>query len=239
MSFRWVPTQFLMDHRHSRVIHTLIPAWATGRAARVYDRDMAHYFSAEPEAAHQRRTITVPLAGESRQVVTDSGVFSPGHLDVGTAQLLRHASDLPATGTFVDLGCGWGPIALDMALQRPEANVVAVDINSRALALTAENARALGVEITTLDAVTAPSDPRVAQIDVLRSNPPIRIGKQALHELLTTWLPRLAPAGIAELVVAKNLGADSLAGWISSELGLDCRKVASRKGFRILQVRAC
>lgn len=198
---------------------------------------MAHYFSAEPEAAHQRRIITATLAGEPRQVVTDSGVFSPGHLDIGTAQLLRHASELPTTGTFVDLGCGWGPIALDMALQRPQADVVAVDINSRALALTQDNARALGVGITTLDAAAAPSDPRVAQIDVLRSNPPIRIGKQALHELLTTWLPRLTPEGVAELVVAKNLGADSLAGWISGELGLDCQKVASRKGFRILQVR--
>ena len=68
------------------------------------------------------------------------------------------------------------------------------------------------------------------------SNPPIRIGKQALHDLLLTWLPRLKPDGAAYLVVGKNLGADSLTAWLTSQ-DWPARKLASAKGFRVLKVQ--
>lgn len=198
---------------------------------------MAHYFDESPASDARRKTLRVTLADREVSVETASGVFSPGHIDLGTRQLLRAASDLPEKGIFVDLGCGWGPIALDMALRRPAARVFAVDINERALELTAANAEKLGLAIVhPLPAEQALADDRLKRIDVLRSNPPIRIGKTALHELLAAWLPRLAPDGLAELVVAKNLGADSLAAWIEKELGMGCEKQSSRKGFRILAV---
>ncbi|MDO5701211.1 MAG: methyltransferase [Bowdeniella nasicola] len=195
---------------------------------------MAHYFSASPDSADARREIAVTLAGRTVDVYTSGGVFSPGRLDLGTAQLLRAGADLPETGTFVDVGCGWGPIALDMALARPGANVWAVDVNERARELTAANAERLGCRVRVADPGQALA--ALESIDVLRSNPPIRIGKGALHELLATWLPRLAPDGYGELVVSKNLGADSLARWISAELSLACERIASRKGYRILRV---
>jgi 16S rRNA G1207 methylase RsmC len=79
-------------------------------------------------------------------------------------------------------------------------------------------------------------DPSVT-FDEIWSNPPIRIGKPALHELLLTWLPRLAPGGTARLVVARNLGADSLAAWLAGE-GWTVTREGSAKGFRVLSVQA-
>src|SRR5690606_39066037 len=143
-------------------------------------------------------------------------------------------------GTFLDLGCGWGPLALTMGLESPAGRVVAVDVNERALDLARRNAAALGVADRV--EVLAPDDvPADLTFDLVWSNPPIRVGKAALHERLTTWLPRLAPEGTAYLGVQKNLGADSLQGWLSATLPdlmgpVAVDRTASSKGFRILRV---
>ena len=195
-----------------------------------------HYFSAAPVSADQRRRLLVRLVAYDVEVEVASGVFSPGGLDKGTAVLLAEAPAPPREGTFLDLGCGWGPVALSLALLSPRATVHAVDVNKRALDLVRRNAAALG-----LNGVHAsPPDgiPDAVRFDVIWSNPPIRVGKAALHELLRTWLPRLAPGGAAHLVVQRNLGSDSLQGWITRELGMPCTRRASTKGFRVLEVKA-
>ena len=158
-----------------------------------------------------------------------------GRLDKGTAVLLAEAPEPPSEGTFLDLGCGWGPIALTLGLRSPAATVYAVDVNERALDLCRRNAAALG--LGRVRAVTAGAVPADATFDLIWSNPPIRVGKAALHDLLRTWLPRLAPDGTAHLVVQKNLGSDSLQRWVAGELGLDCARRTSVKGFRVLEVR--
>src|SRR5690625_1321908 len=153
---------------------------------------VSHYFDARPGRESRQRTIRVSLRGTQVEVLTDRNVFSADRLDLGTAVLLRTVPDPPGTGTLVDLGCGWGPIALAMALAAPQARVLAVDINERALHLTAANAKRLGlrnVETFTPEEVFA-AEPDLAIAEVW-SNPPIRVGKAALHELLRTWLPRL------------------------------------------------
>ncbi|BDZ57532.1 hypothetical protein GCM10025872_11890 [Barrientosiimonas endolithica] len=149
--------------------------------------------------------------------------------------LLRQV-DLPGSpGTFLDLGCGWGPISLSLALAQPQAAVWGVDVNQRALDLLRRNAVRLGCD--GVRAVTADEVPADVVFDEIWSNPPIRVGKAVLHELLRTWLPRLAPGGRAYLVVQKNLGADSLQSWIGRELpGLTAARLASSKGFRVLRV---
>ncbi|WP_420112271.1 class I SAM-dependent methyltransferase [Pseudactinotalea sp.] len=197
---------------------------------------MSHYFSSDSPAASAPREIDVVLRGRSVRVTTDRGVFSGDRLDPGTAVLLSHVPDPPPTGTVLDLGCGWGPIALSLAAASPQARVIGVDVNPRALALTSQNATALGlaVEVAEPDALLA-AEPDLA-LDLLWSNPPIRVGKDVLHAMLRTWLPRLAPDGVAHLVVSKNLGADSLQRWIAAELGLDVTRTASSKGFRVLSV---
>ncbi|MGB5951037.1 MAG: methyltransferase, partial [Ornithinimicrobium sp.] len=175
------------------------------------------------------------LAGESVDVWTASGVFSADSIDKGTAILLRAVPEPPHHGVLVDVGCGWGLLALTMARMSPQAEVYAVDVNERALDLTRRNAESLSAGRVR---IARPEDvPGELAIDLIWSNPPIRIGKSALHELLLTWLPRLAPGGTAYLVVSKNLGADSLQTWIAGQdTRWEVERYASAKGFRILRV---
>ncbi|GAA2754489.1 class I SAM-dependent methyltransferase [Amnibacterium kyonggiense] len=196
--------------------------------------DGEHYFSAQPVSEAHERTIRVVLQGETFALRTADGVFSAEHLDTGTAVLLATVPPPATEGDLLDLGCGWGPIAIAMARRSPGASVWAVDVNERALALAAANARIAGVQVKTAWPQDIPDTTRFATI---WSNPPIRIGKAALHELLETWLPRLAPGGTAWLVVAKQLGGDSLQRWIAERFpDLDVSRAATDKGFRVLEV---
>ncbi len=199
-----------------------------------------HYFTARPASDGELRTVPVRLGGRDVEVVTAGGIFSPDGIDRGTRVLLAEVPPPPSAGTFLDLGCGWGPLALTMALESPAGRVVAVDVNERALDLARRNA--VAVDVADRVQVLAPGDvPADLTFDLVWSNPPIRVGKAALHELLTTWLPRLAPEGTAYLVVQKNLGADSLQGWLAATLPdlmgpVTVERTASSKGFRILRV---
>lgn len=204
---------------------------------------MDHYFSAQPASADQRREISIELDGTVVQVETAPGVFSPGHIDLGTTVLLDVVGAPPA-GNVLDLGCGWGPLALTAAARTPSTQVTAVDVNERALDLLARNAARVGSVLPLAPIVPAlpgAVDPSL-RFDAVWSNPPIRIGKDALHALLTLWLPRLVPGGEAWLVVQKNLGADSLARWIAEQrddAGVRwgvVDKVRSSKGFRVLRL---
>lgn len=196
--------------------------------------DSAHYFSATPDTPERRRSLTLLLAGREVTVQTANGIFSPDGLDKGTAAMLRTVPVPPATGRFLDVGSGWGPLALTLGLHSPQAEVTAVEVNDRAARLCRDNAAALGLEHVT---VCRPEQvPESDRFDLIWSNPPIRIGKAALHDLLRTWLPRLRPGGEAYLVVSKNLGGDSLQRWITTELALPCTRYASAKGFRVLAI---
>jgi len=194
-----------------------------------------HYFTAAPASADERRRLRVRLAGREVEVDVAPGIFSPGGLDKGTVVLLDEAPAPPPTGTFLDLGCGWGPVALTLALRSPGATVWALDVNERALDLTRRNAEALGLQ--GVRATTADGIPGDLRFDLIWSNPPIRVGKAVLHDLLRTWLPRLTPSGVAQLVVQRNLGSDSLQRWIRTELEMPCTRLTSSKGFRVLEVR--
>lgn len=193
-----------------------------------------HYFSETTATAFKPRKIEAHLAGKTRSVTTASGVFSPEGLDRGTSVLLQNLDEAP-DGNILDIGCGWGAISLHTALESPDAQVYAVDINERARLLTADNAVSLGLNnVHVLSPAEVPAEITFAQI---RSNPPIRIGKEALHELLQLWIPRLAPGGTAYLVVAKHLGAESLAKWIAATWPDNTvERVARSKGFHVLSV---
>lgn len=192
------------------------------------------YFEAEPVAASSPRTLVLSIDGIQLGFTTDSGVFSPDRLDAGTRLLLAEAPPLTSTERRVlDLGCGWGPIACVTAIRSPAADVLAVDVNERALTLTAQNAEANGAANVTVDRPDAVDPDR--RFDRILCNPPIRIGKPALHELLGTWLDRLAPGGRAHLVVHRHLGSDSLARWLADR-GHGTTRLLSKKGYRLLEV---
>lgn len=193
-----------------------------------------HYFST-PDSVEVRRAVQATIWGREFSFVTANGVFARDGLDQGTAVLLREVAAPTSGARFLDLGCGWGPIATALATARPEATVDAVDTNERALALCAANARTAGVADRVQPATPDQLPAQPGRYDQIWSNPPIRIGKPALHALLLRWLPTLKPDGVAWLVVGKNLGADSLQRWLQDH-GCTCERTASAKGFRILRV---
>jgi 16S rRNA (guanine1207-N2)-methyltransferase len=192
-----------------------------------------HYFDADPTVASRPSHVDLVLPDFRARLRSDRGVFSAGAVDPGTLHLLRAVPALALTGNLLDLGCGYGAIACTLAHRSPSATVWAVDVNERALALTAANADALGQpNVRVIRPEDAPSDLAFTGI---WSNPPIRIGKAALHELLLSWLPRLESSGSAWLVVQRHLGADSLASWLGQS-GWAVVRVGSKRGYRILKV---
>ncbi len=199
-----------------------------------------HYFSSTPDTEFKPKPVQVELAGRQVTVQTASGIFSPAGIDKGTAILLDEAPE-PEGQTVLDIGTGWGPITLTLAMKLPNARVVGVEVNERSAQLTRFNAQALGltnVEVSAPDQVDAE-----LRFDTIWSNPPIRVGKDVLHEILRTWIPRLNSGGRAYLVVQKNLGSDSLQKWLGQELErlqpgeFEVGRYATSKGFRILEVK--
>lgn len=207
------------------------------------------YFSAEPSSIDERRTLHVTLRNNDVTVQVSNGVFSASRLDLGTSVLLKHAPELPKSGKFLDIGCGWGPISLAFGLESPEAEVFAIDVNERALELTELNAKNAGLKHihTSLvdDALKEENNSKenntleFNNFDIIWSNPPIRVGKEILHNILLTWIPRLKVGGKAYLVVQKNLGSDSLITWLAENLGesYSVEKYASSKGYRVIEVK--
>lgn len=195
----------------------------------------SHYFDEAPSGEMKTKEIIVSLDGREVKVITAGSIFSPDHVDTGTKILLEHIDKAPAGGDILDLGCGWGPIALALALHSPKATIWAVDINERARQLTQMNAQNRGLSNVR---VCHPDEvPAGLEFTGIWSNPPIRVGKAALHELMESWLPRLDASGEAYLVVQKNLGADSLQRWIAASIeGVAVDRVDSAKAFRVLRV---
>ena len=195
-----------------------------------------HYFSQEPKSNYQPKQIELNVAGEVFQVNTASGTFSPLRLDVGTEVLLDNLELAPKGGNILDLGCGWGPIALNLAKTSPQAKIWAVDVNNRSLELTTMNAKTIG--LTNIQTATPEEVPADLKFQGIWSNPPIRVGKKELHGLLLAWLPRLDKNAAAYLVVQKNLGSDSLQKWLTETLvdGYEVSRLTSVKTYRIIKV---
>lgn len=193
----------------------------------------SQYFAERPEARSRPGSVQLVLPDLHLTLATDAGIFSPARLDPGTRLLLDVVPPPPCRGDLLDLGCGYGPLAAVLATRSPQAQVWAVDVNERAIELCRQNMAAAGlrnVRCCRADEAGLPGS-----YQVIWSNPPIRIGKQALHAMLTRWLARLAPGGTAYLVVQRNLGSDSLQRWLTSS-GFSADRYAARAGYRVLEV---
>jgi 16S rRNA G1207 methylase RsmC len=203
------------------------------RQSPLSDPKRGHYFDPAPEAASKRRILHLHLKDLALELQADRGVFGSRAIDLGTLVLLKEAPPPPAAGDILDLGSGYGPIAIALALRSPAARIWAVDVNERALELARANAEAAKTaNVVAVFPDDVPQDLRFASI---YSNPPVRVGKGPLHDLLLRWLPRLAPGGRAYLVVQRNLGSDSLAAWLAAE-GFGVERIKSKKGYRVLGV---
>jgi 16S rRNA (guanine1207-N2)-methyltransferase len=193
----------------------------------------SHYFDPVPVVESKPRTVHLHVGELALELKADRGVFGSRGVDLGTLVLLREAPPPPPQGEILDLGSGYGPIAIALARQAPGARVWAVDVNERAIELTKTNAE--GAAVANVTVGTPDQVPDDLKFDAIYSNPPVRVGKAALHELLVRWLRRLQPDGRAYLVVQRNLGADSLATWLVAQ-GYQVQRLKSKKGYRILQV---
>jgi 16S rRNA G1207 methylase RsmC len=193
------------------------------------------YFEAQPAVASRPRTVHLRLGELDLLLQADRGVFGSKGVDLGTMVLLREAPPPPEAGDILDLGCGYGPIAIVLAKRAPGARVWAIDVNERALELSRANAETAGA----VNVKVYPPDelPDEVRFDAIYSNPPVRVGKAPLHALLLRWLPRLEPSGAAYLVVQRNLGSDSLARWLA-EQGFAVTRLKSKKGYRLLEVKS-
>jgi 16S rRNA G1207 methylase RsmC len=196
-----------------------------------------HYFTSSPASPENLRTLHVTLGGRALEVTTAGGVFSPDRLDTGTQVLLSNTPPPPAGGQLLDLGCGWGPVALSLALEAPHSTVWAVDVNERALDLVRRNAATLGLD--NINAALPDDVPDDLTFRTIRSNPPIRVGKNELHGLLERWIPRLDERSDGWFVVQRNLGSDSLQRWLAASFdhGYSVFRSATAKGYRVLKVR--
>lgn len=198
-----------------------------------YGPSMAdHYFTNTARAGGDRKVTEATIWGRDYRFITARGVFARSGLDLATNVLLRTCQPPVTARRLCDLGCGYGPIAVALADQCPEAIVDAVDVNDSALELCHQNAVTAGVADRVVTLRPENTDP-ITCYDEIWSNPPIRIGKQALYDLLLQWLARLAPGGVFRMVVGKNLGADPLQRWLTDQ-GYRCERAASAKGFRVL-----
>jgi 16S rRNA (guanine1207-N2)-methyltransferase len=192
-----------------------------------------HYFDPAPEAESKPRTLHLHAGDLAIDLQADRGVFGSRAIDLGTLTLLKEAPLPPSEGDLLDLGSGYGPIAIALAHRSPATRVWAVDVNERALQLTRSNATAN--KTPNVLACLPDEVPLDVQFAAIYSNPPVRVGKIPLHDLLLRWLPRLAPGAAAYLVVQRNLGADSLAAWLGGQ-GYAVRRLKSKKGYRVLSV---
>ncbi len=192
----------------------------------------SHYFDNDPSSPSRESSVDLVLPDLTRSLKTDTGIFSSKKIDTGTKFLLLEApTPIVPPKHVLDLGCGYGPIAAVLEHRFPNANVWATDINNRALKLSAKNLT--GVNTT----VCRPEEiPQEISFDLIWSNPPVRIGKDKMMDLLSLWLKRLTTSGSAVLVVNKNLGSDSLHTWMESE-GWKVTRLKSFKGFRLLEVK--
>jgi 16S rRNA (guanine1207-N2)-methyltransferase len=198
-------------------------------------RQVGHYFDAHPASSSAPREIELALPDVTLRLTTDRGVFSASVVDPGTKLLLLSTPSRPDDLVIADIGCGYGAIALTAAHRSPRAIVWAVDVNDRARTLCRDNAVRAGCG-DRVRAVTPDEVPPDIEFDAIYSNPPIRVGKSALHDIIERWLARLRPDGVAYFVVQKHLGADSLARWMRDQ-GFNVTRAAARQSYRVLEVR--
>ena len=194
-----------------------------------------HYFSSDPAAPKKTVSVSIQVGGKQIGLEAASGTFSSSRLDAGTAVLLKHDDHFPKDGNVLDIGCGWGPIGLSIASLQKNSKVYGIDINQRSIEQSNLNSKSLGLKnFTAMHSRDLPEDLRFSAI---WSNPPIRVGKKILHELMESFIPRLEPGGRAMLVVQKNLGADSFQRWLSNRFPeAEVSRVGTDKGYRVISL---
>lgn len=165
---------------------------------------------------------------------TDNGVFSKGELDFGTNLLIKNVLERKISGEVLDLGCGYGPIGITLA-KILKCQMTMIDVNKRAVHLTKMNIKDNGVNNTEVLVSEGYNELKDKKFDYIVSNPPIRVGKQILYDLLIKAKDHLKENGEMYIVVRKEQGANSLIRDMSAYYQVEV--IDKDKGFFIILLK--
>ncbi|MFF3924735.1 class I SAM-dependent methyltransferase [Paenibacillus lactis] len=192
-----------------------------------------HYYSNQPETAHDRKELKAELRGHSLRFISDAGVFSKSGIDYGS-RVLIDAMEFAPDASVLDVGCGYGPIGLTAARLAPQGHVTMIDINSRAVELARENARLNGITNVTILESDLFAAVRDQAFDVVLTNPPIRAGKETVHTIFAEAWNHLRQGGQLWVVIQKKQGAPSAKAKLETLFG-QVEEVTKDKGYRIFK----
>lgn len=197
---------------------------------------MGQYFSNDSSVASKRRTLTLDIDSMHLEFLSDNGVFSKNKIDEGSEFFIKTLIPLHLSGNILDLGCGYGPIGLSIAMTSKSATVELADVNLRALALCKENAKKYNLT----DRVTILQSDIYSNIegkyDYILINPPIRAGKKVTYAMYEGALTRLNQDGSLFIVIRKAQGAESASKYIKSLFG-NVSLISRKKGYYVYQAK--
>lgn len=194
---------------------------------------MSHYFVNDPNLKSDIRKIKIDIFDTSFTFEVDRGVFSQNRLDIGTKILLESFVMPTHAKTIIDMGSGYGPIAVTLASQHDDKAFFAYDINKRAVKLTSLNGKLNGV--TNVNAFESNLFENVkVNADVILTNPPIRTGKENIFELYEKAYQNLNQSGELWLVIRNQQGAESTKKKIEEIFG-NCYTIYKKKGYRVFK----
>jgi len=191
------------------------------------------YFTSQPSSKSDRKEYSAKLRGSDVRFVTDRGVFSKSGIDFGS-RLLIESLAIPPDSTVLDLGCGYGPLGIAVAVTVASAKVTMLDINERAVLLAQENVRrnAVDARVQLFVGDGANALPDGLRFDVIALNPPIRAGKAVVYRLFAEACARLTDSGHLFTVIQKKQGADSARRYLQS-LFINVEIVAKERGYYV------
>lgn len=190
---------------------------------------MAHYFEYDKDLKSKEKEITVDINDVKFKFITDNGVFSKKGLDFGTRTLLSSLNIDNIKGDVLDLGCGYGPIGIYIK-KTTNSNVTMIDINKRSVELSKKNASLNNVDVNVIE--SDKYENVTGKFDYIISNPPIRVGKKILYELLFEAKNYLKEKGQLWIVVNKDQGAKSLVEDLKTEYQV--KVINKNKGFYVI-----
>lgn len=194
-----------------------------------------HYFTSQPNAQKNEKILEVKLKGNTLKLYTDSGVFSKDRVDYGS-QVMIDAIDVTVfpNEKVLDMGCGYGPVGLSLAKAYPDLTIHMVDVNERALALAKKSADLNQIENRQIYPSYIYEEVKESAFGAIISNPPIRAGKEVVHQIISEAYHHLADKGVLIIVIQKKQGAPSAKQKMIDVFG-NVERIGLDKGYWVLQ----
>lgn len=192
---------------------------------------MSHYFTND-YVKSEEKIIKTKIGNDTYSFYVDNGVFSKRALDFGTRTLLENLDIERIQGDVLDFGCGYGPIGIYIA-KNTDAYVDMIDVNERSLSLAGRNAIENNVTVNVFKSNIYSGV--LKTYDFIITNPPIRVGKKILYEILMGAYDYLKSEGELWLVVNKDQGAKSLVRDLT--LKYETEVVEKNKGFYVIKAK--